>query len=106
MAIFVHFCEAFLGIEPYFNFFCYLFHLKPQPSEKNIAVVSGASLQLRQGMDKKYIKYKFPSSSSGWKDRWFYIGNHESVLLERTTEAPNIDREWKEITRDKNSRER
>jgi hypothetical protein len=29
IAIFVHFCEAFLGIEPNFVLFCHLFHLKP-----------------------------------------------------------------------------
>jgi hypothetical protein len=33
ITIFVHFCEAFLGIEPHFNLFCYLFHLKPQPNK-------------------------------------------------------------------------
>jgi hypothetical protein len=27
IAIFVHFCEAFLGVEPHFDLFCHLFHL-------------------------------------------------------------------------------
>ena len=31
ISIFVHLCEAFLGIEPHFELFRYLFHLKPQP---------------------------------------------------------------------------
>ena len=31
ISIFVHLCEAFLGIEPYFELFRFLFHLKPQP---------------------------------------------------------------------------
>jgi hypothetical protein len=35
-------------------------------------------------MDDKYIEYRFLSSLSGWKDRWFYIGNHKPALLERT----------------------
>jgi hypothetical protein len=34
IAIFVHLCEAFLGIEPHFTLFCYLFRLKPQTSEE------------------------------------------------------------------------
>jgi hypothetical protein len=29
IAIFVHLCEAFLGIELHFDLFYYLFHLKP-----------------------------------------------------------------------------
>jgi hypothetical protein len=64
IAIFVHFYEVFLGIESHFDLFCYLFHLKPQPSEKNIAEVGGAGLQFRQGMERKYIPYKFPISLS------------------------------------------
>jgi hypothetical protein len=76
IAIFVHFYEAFLGIEPYFNLFCHLFHLRAQPNVDKIEVVGEAGLQLRQGMEKVYIPYKFPSSLSGWKEHWFYIGNH------------------------------
>ena len=29
MSVFVHLCEAFLGIEPHFELFRHLFHLKP-----------------------------------------------------------------------------
>ena len=28
LAIFINLCEAYLGIEPHFNLFCYFFHLK------------------------------------------------------------------------------
>jgi hypothetical protein len=63
IAIFVHFCEAFLGIEPHFDLFCYLFHLKPQPSENNISEVGGASLQLSQGMEKKIHPIQVPNYS-------------------------------------------
>jgi hypothetical protein len=53
--IFVHFCEAFLGIEPHFDLFCHLFHLRAQPSAHKTEIVGGAGLQLRQGMEKMYI---------------------------------------------------
>ena len=52
MSIFVHLCEAFLGIEPHFDLFCHLFHLKPQPSSASLDVVGGAGIQLRQRMDR------------------------------------------------------
>jgi hypothetical protein len=45
-------------------------------------------------MEKKYIPYKFPTSLLGWREKWFYIGNHEPSLLERTSEAPKITIEW------------
>ena len=49
ISIFVHLCEAFLGIEPHFELFRFLFHLKPQPDSYVLDVVGGAGLQLRQG---------------------------------------------------------
>jgi hypothetical protein len=67
-AIFIHLCEAFLGIEAHFNLFYYLFHLKPQPNEKVLALLGGAGFQLKQGMNKMYIEYKFPTSLSGSKE--------------------------------------
>ena len=42
--IFVHLCEAFLGIEPHFELFWFLFHLKPQPDSFVLDVVGGAGL--------------------------------------------------------------
>jgi hypothetical protein len=48
IAIFIHFCEAFLRIEPHWDLFCFLFRVKPQPTTKNLSVVGGAGIQLRQ----------------------------------------------------------
>ena len=47
LSIFVHLCEAFLVIEPHFELFHFLFHLKPQPNSNELDVVGGAGLQLR-----------------------------------------------------------
>ena len=47
ISIFVHLCEAFLGIEPHFELLGFLFHLKPQPDSYILDVVGGAGLQLR-----------------------------------------------------------
>ena len=55
ISIFMHLCEAFLGIEPHFELFRFLFHLKPQPDSYVLDVVGGAGLQLRQGKDKVYL---------------------------------------------------
>ena len=57
ISIFVHLCEAFLGIEPHFELFGHLFHLRPQPNSRDLYVVGGAGIQLRQGMDAVYIPY-------------------------------------------------
>jgi len=65
-------------------------HLKPQPSAKNIAKVGGAGLQLRQGMDKKYISYDLSKKVIDWKTSWFYLENHTPKLPKRTPGTPRI----------------
>jgi hypothetical protein len=44
--VFVHFCEAFLGIKPHWNLFWKFFRVKPQPSASNPRVVRGAGIQM------------------------------------------------------------
>jgi hypothetical protein len=39
ISIFIHFCEAFLGIEPHWDLFRFLFRVKPQPTTKKLTVV-------------------------------------------------------------------
>jgi hypothetical protein len=71
------------------------------PSQHKVRYeVGGAGLQLRKGMEKKYISYKFPSSLSGWREKWFYIGNHAPSLPERTAGALKITREWSKPCKD------
>jgi hypothetical protein len=42
IAIFIHFYKAFLGIEPHWDLFRFLFRVKQQPTSKNPSVVGGA----------------------------------------------------------------
>ena len=95
LSIFVHLCEAFLGIESHFEFFHRLFHLKPQPNSTKLDVVGGVGIQLRQGMDKKYIPYKLSGKVIDWKQKWFYIGNHGSTLPVIALGPPVVRPEWK-----------
>ena len=66
--IFVHLCEAFLGIEPHFDLFQYFFHLKPHPNDSKVDVVGGAGLQFRQGEKTKYIPYELSDKVIDWKE--------------------------------------
>jgi hypothetical protein len=45
-------------------------------------------------MEKKYISYKFLRSLSGWREKWFYIGNHMPSLPGRTARALQITCDW------------
>jgi hypothetical protein len=48
IAIYIHFCEAFLGIKPHWDLFRFLFRVKPQHTSKNLSIVGGAGIQFRQ----------------------------------------------------------
>lgn len=55
LSIFMHLCEAFLGIDPHFELFLNLFCLKSVPKDDDPKYISGAVLQFKQGMQEKYI---------------------------------------------------
>ena len=57
IAVLVHFCEAFLGIEPHFKLFRSLYNLVPLPSSKKIGSIGCANLQLCSEMIDKYIEW-------------------------------------------------
>jgi len=96
--MFVHLWEAYLGIEPHFDLFQHLFHLKPQPSAINIDIVGGAGLQLCQGLGVKYIPYKLSSKVIDWKDFWFYIENQAPALPARTPGPPVPKPSWNSMS--------
>ena len=75
ISMFVYLCEAFLGIEPHFELFRFLFHLKPQQNRFVLDVVGGAGLQLRQRKDRVYIPYNLSNKVIEWKPKWFYVEN-------------------------------
>jgi hypothetical protein len=51
-AVFVHFCEAFLGIKTHWILFRKFFRVKPQPIASNPRVVGGAGIQMREDATK------------------------------------------------------
>ena len=75
ISIFVHLCEAFLGIEPQFELFRFLLQLKPQPDSFILDVVGVAGLQLMQRKDREYISYSLSNKVIQWKPKWFYVEN-------------------------------
>jgi hypothetical protein len=92
-AVFVHFCEAFLGIKPHWILFRKFFWVKLQPSATNPRVVGGAGIQLREDAAEQYLAYKLVDSNTDWKTRWFYITNHHPGLSKPSGRQPR-HREW------------
>ena len=68
VSIFIHFCEAYLGILPHFNLFRHLFWLKKKGGGGS-KVVSSIYLQLHDGMAGEYITIPLNTSLKGWNAR-------------------------------------
>jgi hypothetical protein len=92
-SIFVHFCEAFLGIKPHWVLFRKFFRVKPQPSANNPRVVGGAGIQMREDAAEQYLAYKLIDSNQDCKSEWFYITNHHPELPKPSGKQPK-HRPW------------
>jgi hypothetical protein len=88
VSVFVHFCEAFLGIKPHWVLFQKFFHVKPQPSANDPRVVGGAGIQMRKDAAEQYLAYKLIDSNQDWKSKWFYITNHHPELSKPSGKQP------------------
>jgi hypothetical protein len=93
-AVFVHFCEAFLGIKPHWILFRKFFWVKPQPSATIPRVVGGDDIQLREDAAEQYLAYKLVDSNTVWKTRWFYITNHHPRLPKPSGRQPRHHEWW------------
>jgi hypothetical protein len=93
ISVFVHFCEAFVGIKPHWILFRKFFCVKPQPSANDPRVVGGASIHMREDAAEQYLSYELIDSNQDWKAKWFYITNHHPEPLKPNGKQPK-HRPW------------
>jgi hypothetical protein len=94
VSVFVHFCEAFVGIKPHWVLFRKFFRVKPQPSTNDPRVVGGAGIQMREDAVDHYLLYKLIESNQDWKAKWFYISNHHPELPKPSGKHPKHRLWW------------
>jgi hypothetical protein len=92
-SVFVHFCEAFLGIKPHWVLFWKFFRVIPQPSANDPRVVGGAGIQMREDAAEQYLAYKLIDSNEDWKSKWLYVTNHHPELPMPSVKQPK-HRPW------------
>jgi hypothetical protein len=76
ISIFVHLCEAYLGILPHFGLWKYLYHCRPRMAGGQHQLVGGASLEMRRGRKTEYLDIPLKDSIKGWRLEWFIVENH------------------------------
>jgi hypothetical protein len=71
IACFVTLCEAFLGIDPHWILWKYLFRPRPSGSLAEIPELGGAIVSVRS--ESQYLEFQMAQSVQGWRQKWFYI---------------------------------
>jgi len=73
IATFIHLCEAFIGIEPHFDLFRYLFCLRKKGAVGGSKIAGAVYLNLYDRMKNQYLSCLWNTSLTEWYKRWFYI---------------------------------
>jgi hypothetical protein len=90
IAVFVHLCEAFLGILPHFGLWKYLYHCRPGMAGGQHHLVGGASVKLRQGRKVEYSDIPLNDNIKGQRLEWFTMENHNKSLPPRSGRQPDV----------------
>jgi hypothetical protein len=101
IVVFVHLCEAYLGILPHFGLWKYLYHCRSGMARGQHQLVGGASLELRRGRKAEYLGIPFKDSIKGWRFEWFTMENHNKSLPARSGRYPDVQTpSWTEVPTD------
>jgi hypothetical protein len=89
VSIFVHLCEAFLGILPHFGLWKYLYHYWPGMAGGQHQLVGGASLEMRRGRkpSTSTSRSRTASKDGAWNDLSWRITGTPSP---RSRRQPNV----------------
>jgi hypothetical protein len=90
ISIYVHLCEAFLGVLPYFGLWKYLYHCRPGMAEGQHQLVGGASLEMRHGRKTDYLEIPLKDSIKGCRLEWFIVENHGKSLPPWSGRQPDV----------------
>jgi hypothetical protein len=72
----INLCEAFLGIDPHWVLWKYLFRLRPSGSKGEILELGDATVSVQ--CESQYLAFKMAESVQGWTQKWFYIKDQKS----------------------------
>jgi hypothetical protein len=90
ISIFVHLCEAYLGVLPHFGLWKYLYHCWPGMAGGQHQLMGGASLEMRRGRKTEYLDIPLKDNIKGWRLEWFIVENHDKSLPPRPGRQPDV----------------
>jgi hypothetical protein len=86
IACFVTLCESFLGIEPHWILWKYLFRLRPSVSLLKKPKLGGAVISVYA--EAHYLEFNMAASMQGWRKKWFYIKDQKNSSSDEYGIAP------------------
>jgi hypothetical protein len=97
IACFVTICESFLGIEPHWVLWKFLFRLRPNVSLSKKPELGGAVVSVHAKVH--YLDFNMAASVQGWRKKWFYIKDQKASSFDRYGIAPfDATEELKKLT--------
>jgi hypothetical protein len=86
IACFITLCESFLGIEPHFLLWKFLFRLCPSVALSKKHELGGAVVSIRA--KSQYLEFSMAASIQGWRKKWFYIKDRKVSSSDQYGIAP------------------
>jgi hypothetical protein len=86
IACFITLCESFLGIEPHFLLWRFIFWLRPSVPLSKKPELGGAIISVRA--ESQYLEFSMAASVQGWRTKWFYIKDRKVSSSDEYDIAP------------------
>jgi hypothetical protein len=97
IACFITLCESFLGIEPHFLLWKFLFRLHPSVALSKKPELGGAVVSIRA--ESQYLEFSMAALVQGWRKKWFYIKDRKVSSSDQYGIAPfDASKELKKLT--------
>jgi hypothetical protein len=86
IACFVNLCKSFLGIEPHWTLWKFLFHLRPSASLSKKPELGGVVVSVCA--EAHYLEFNMAALVQGWRKKWFYIKDQKNSFLRPLRHCP------------------
>jgi hypothetical protein len=81
IACFITLCESFLGINPHWVLWKFLFCLRPSVSLAKNPELGRAVVSVRS--ESHYLEFNMAASVQGWRQKWFYIKDQKATASDQ-----------------------
>jgi hypothetical protein len=86
IACFITLCKSFLGVEPHWTLWKFLFRLCPSVSLSKNPELGGAVVYVR--VEAHYLEFSMAALVQGWRKKWFYIKDQKAASSDQFGIAP------------------